>query len=234
MNIQKLGLLGFLACALLFSATVTVACTTAPEKAPVANLPRLENGLADGKLTLTHKIDNGRLTLTTEYSTAYDTAHWRITDSKTLNITARVKPDESVENYKVLVEHVHIDIALKSTSPSLDGWKQDTADFKLHTGSEAGVAVSESYPYENIFAIEGFSQTLIDGWVFFFGSYGGATVLQKRLTEDNLVKYGEVYGNKVQVVWFLLVKYPNENSYHAANAVDEFLIPVATPTPPAS
>ena len=37
---------------------------------------------------------------------------------------------------------------------------------------------------------------------------------------------GGVYGNKVQVIYDLLIKYPGESLYHSRSLIDEFLIPV--------
>lgn len=42
----------------------------------------------------------------------------------------------------------------------------------------------------------------------------------------NLVKYGNVYANKMQVVYDVLVKYADEDFYHVVSVLDEFLIPV--------
>ena len=147
---------------------------------------------------------------------------WRITDSKYLNMGARI----SETNATVLVEHVHIDISLKSTKERMDGWPQDSMDDKLHTGSKIGFWITEKYPYENIFAIEGFSQTLINGWGFFIAGYGAMSVDEQRLTEKNIVNIGGVYGNKIQVVYDLLIRYPDEPYFHTRSAIDEFLVPV--------
>lgn len=216
---RSLSLVLVLACCLLLLA----ACNE--EHAPKTTLPQLNNGMSGGKLSFPHVMDNGRVALASQFSTSYDTAKWRVTDSKTINL--QLTASQIPAGATVLVEHVHIDVSLKSTLAMLDGWKQDTADFKLSTGADPGVQVSPLYPYVNVMAIEGFSQTLIDSWSYYTDSYSITDDEQKRLTEDNLVKEGGVYANEIQVVWFLLIKYADEKYYHAGVATDEFVIPVA-------
>ncbi|HET8840592.1 MAG TPA: hypothetical protein VFN35_03955 [Ktedonobacteraceae bacterium] len=208
--------------ALLCIAFLFIACN---EAAPKTNLPQLNNGMPGGKLSFTHKLDESRLTIVSSFSTSYNTAEWRVTDSKSINI--QLTENSSFPQDTVLVEHVHVDVSLKSTLALLDGWSQDSADFKLSTGSEPGVLVSSQYPYVNIMAIEGFSQTLLNSWTYYTDNYAITDVEQKRLTEDNLVREGGVYANKIQVVWFLLAKYPGEEHYHSEVFTDEFIIPVA-------
>lgn len=117
-------------------------------------------------------------------------------------------------------------MSLKSTNPQLDGLSQDYMDDSYHGTSQDGFFISEKYPYQNKFAVEGFSKDLISGWTFVCGSYGAGNIRQERLTEENLVKYGEVYANKMQVVYDILIKYENEDFYHVVSILDEFLIPV--------
>lgn len=164
-----------------------------------------------------------------EFVTTYDTGNynfnrWRITDSKVINMTAKVT--NVPEGATVLIEHVHIDMSLKSTDPQLDGLTQDSMDDSYHGTSQDGFSINQNYQYQNKFAIEGFSKDLIDGWMFVCGSYGSGSISQQRLTERNLVKYGNVYANKMQVVYDVLIKYPGEEFYHVVSILDEFLIPV--------
>lgn len=198
------------------------------ERAPVArDLPVLNNDLNEGQLTREHTIAGENFTFKTSYFTDYDTRRWRVTDSKTLRMTARIADvNEQGKGVEVLIEHVHIDISIKSKYALMDGWPQDSMDDSLHTGSQPGFWINEKYPYENVFAIEGFSENLLSGWGLFTSDLGYATIKDKRLTEDNLVSSGGVYGNKVQVIYDLLIKYPGESFYHTRSIIDEFLIPV--------
>jgi hypothetical protein len=211
--------------ALVVAMLVVAGCA---ERAPVArDLPVLNNDLPEGQLTRSHAIAGEEFAFKTSYFTDYDTRRWRVTDSKTLRMTARISDiSERGKGVEVLIEHVHIDIAIKSKYALMDGWPQDSMDDSMHTGNQPGFWINEKYPYENTFAIEGFSENLLSGWGIFTSDLGYAQLKDKRLTEENLVDSGGVYGNKVQVIYDLLVKYPDEPYYHTRSVVDEFLIPV--------
>lgn len=186
------------------------------------NLPVLQQ--VEGEtLQNTHEIE-GMKFVTTYDTMEYDLSRWRVTDSKKVNMSAQIKNVPS--GASVLVEHVHIDISLKSTDPQLDGLIQDSMDDSYHGTSQDGFLVNELYPYQNIFAIQGFSKDLIEGWSFVCGSYGSGVITQNRLTERNLIEYGKVYANKMQVVYDILIKYEGEEFYHIVSISDEFLIPV--------
>ena len=181
------------------------------------------NSLKGSTLEKTHKIEG--FEFVTTYDTGdYDLSRWRITDSKAVNMKAGVKNLPS--GATVLIEHVHIDMSLKSTNPQLDGLSQDNMDDSYHGTSQDGFLVSDEYQYQNMFAVEGFSKDLIDGWGFVCGDYGATSIDQERLSEKNLVLYGDVYANKMQVIYDVLVKYAGEEFYHVVSVMDEFLIPV--------
>ena len=200
----------------------SIACETEP-MVPVPDISVLDNGLAGNKLVIKSQIPGEAFFLVREYSTSYDAQNWRITDSKTLLMSLRT---EGAKGFTVFVEHVHADVALKSTSESLDGWSQDSMDDSVH-GNQPGFWVTDTHPWEEVFAIEGFSQTLINGWSFYFGAYGSGSITQQRLTETNLVKYGGVYGNKVQIVYDLLLKPDSEPYFYTRSIQDEFLVPTS-------
>lgn len=202
-----------------FSLTGCVDVETVPKE---KNLEVL-NTLKGSTLEKTHEIEG--IEFITTYNTGdYDLSRWRITDSKVINMTAKVK--NVPKGATVLIEHVHIDMSLKSTNPQLDGLSQDYMDDSYHGTSQDGFFISNKYQYQNKFAVEGFSKDLIDGWMFVCGAYGAGSINQERLTEKNLVQDGNVYANKMQVVYDVLVKYANEDFYHVVSVLDEFLIPV--------
>lgn len=204
---------------LAFSFTGCMDVETVPEE---KNLEVL-NALKGSTLEKTHEIEG--IEFITTYNTGdYDLSRWRVTDSKVINMTAEVT--NVPEGATVLIEHVHIDMSLKSTDPQLDGLSQDYMDDSYHGTSQDGFFISDKYQYQNKFAIEGFSKDLIDGWTFVCGSYGSGSISTERLTEKNLVQYGRVYANKMQVVYDVLVKYENEEFYHVVSVLDEFMIPV--------
>lgn len=200
-----------------------VGCHT--ETVPEEKNLEVLNTLDGSTLEKAHEIED--LKFITTYDTGdYDLSRWRITDSKTINMTAKVT--NVPEGATILIEHVHIDMSLKSTNPQLDGLSQDSMDDSYHGTSQDGFWINEKYPYQNKFAIEGFSKDLIDGWTFICGSYGYGSISQERLTEKNLTTYGKVYANKMQVVYDILIKYPKEDFYHVVSVLDEFLIPIST------
>lgn len=199
-----------------------VGCHT--ETVPEEKNLEVLNTLDGSTLEKTHEIED--LKFITTYDTGdYDLSRWRITDSKTINMTAKVT--NVPKGATILIEHVHIDMSLKSTNPQLDGLSQDSMDDSYHGTSQDGFWINEKYPYQNKFAIEGFSKDLIDGWIFVCGSYGYGSISQERLTEKNLTTYGKVYANKMQVVYDILIKYPKEDFYHVVSVLDEFLIPIS-------
>lgn len=199
-----------------------VGCHT--ETVPEEKNLEVLNTLDGSTLEKAHEIED--LKFITTYDTGdYDLSRWRITDSKTINMTAKVT--NVPEGATILIEHVHIDMSLKSTNPQLDGLSQDSMDDSYHGTSQDGFWINEKYPYQNKFAIEGFSKDLIDGWTFVCGSYGYGSISQERLTEKNLTTYGKVYANKMQVVYDILIKYPKEDFYHVVSVLDEFLIPIS-------
>ena len=179
--------------------------------------------LKGNTLEKTHKIEDFEF-ITTYNTGKYDLSRWRITDSKVINMTAQVS--NLPAGATVLIEHVHVDMSLKSTNPQLDGLSQDFMDDSYHGSSQDGFFINNKYPYQNKFAVEGFSKDLINGWMFACDSYGAGDISQKRLTEENLVASGKVYANKMQVVYDVLVKYADEDFYHVVSVLDEFLIPV--------
>lgn len=210
----------------ILAAFCLVAC--GEETVPKEEQLEVLDPLKGSTLEKTHAIDDFKLVTT--YDTGnYNLSRWRITDSKNINMSAQVQG--LPEGATVLIEHVHIDMSLKSTNPQLDGLSQDSMDDSFHGSSQDGFWVSEKYPYQNIFAIEGFSKDLIDGWGFVTSDYGTYSLESERLTEKNLILKGDVYANKMQVVYDLLIKYANENLYHVVSISDEFLIPVKYEAP---
>lgn len=206
----------------------TIACSLTgcleEEKAPVEENLDVLTTIKGSTLEQEHDIEGFKFVTT--YDTGdYDLSRWRVTDTKTINMSAVTEnlPDGT----EVFIEHVHIDMALKSTNPQLDGLAQDSMDDSFHGVSQDGFFINDDYSYENKFAIEGFSKDIIDGWMFVCGTYGSGSITQERLTEKNLVEYGDVYANKMQVVYDILIKNEGEKYYHVVSISDEFLIPVA-------
>ena len=221
-----------LALSLLFSTLVACSAGEKDNSADVArNQPVasiLQNDLAGGKLTQTFDLGSTEcFKFGTEYTTVYVATGWRITDSKTLRMKAYMTGMTPDCRSQVLIEHVHADISIKSTKEGIDGLKQDAMDDTFHGAAQPGFAINPPYYYEEVFAVEGFSQFLISGWSFYFSGYGGGGVDQKRLTEQNLVKDGGACASKFQVVYDILIRNPGEELYHTRSIVSEFYVPVS-------
>lgn len=214
------------ACGLI---ALLAACAT-PTSAPSPHdtkLPILNNQMKGGEVRREHPIPADGVTLITFISTDYDSASWRITDSKTLNIGLVVKARDQAGRTEIMVEHLHADVSLTSTNQTLNGWPQDSMDSSIHSGAQPGFSIDPTHPYNVVFAIEGLSETLISGWGYATGDFGAAHISEKRLTEDHLIHDGDVTGNKIQIVWVVLLKGPNDKAFHEVSFVDELLVQVA-------
>ncbi len=203
--------------ALLAISVLAVGCVY-EEQVPVSDLPSLNNDLVGGVYSSSSEVDG--FTFIREFSTTYDTSKWRITDSKSLLLKAWTTSTAD----EVLVEHVHIDISLKATRPFFDGITQDTMDDSIHGGDQPGFLISETHSYQCVFAVEGYSATFLEGWGFACQYYGYAKVSEHRPSESGLRREG-VYGEKVQVVWDLAIRSPEDSLYHTVSVIDEFLVP---------
>lgn len=213
---------------LLAVGLILAACShdeKSPETPIEKNLDRLTSDLDDGVLTQVNDMSGEQVGLSMEYRTDYDVKSWRITDSKTLAFSAHLT-GEPPAGTTVLIEHVHVDVALDARKAGVDGIKQDSMDDSLHTGTSEGFLVSAQYPYEDVFAIEGYSDTLISGWGFIAGSYGQSDLSEKRLTENNLRKHGDVTGNKITFIYDVLIRYAPDQPFHKRVVTDEFIIPI--------
>lgn len=188
----------------------------------------LKNDLAGGKLVQDFDLSpTDCFSLRAEYSTDYISTGWRITDSKTLKMRAMVVPKTLDCRPEVLMEHVHADVSIKSSKEGIDGLKQDSMDDNIHGGTQPGFNISPPYFWEETFAIEGFSQTLISGWSFYYSGFGGGgKVEEKRLSEKNLISDGGACASKFQIVYDLLIRKDATEPYHTRSVVSEFFVPV--------
>lgn len=206
----------------LLIALVLLASCAPVQGVPVTTLEKLSNDLAGGGRT--KSITVGTLQFSHECSTPYDTSKWRVTDTKILSCNLRVV--EAGKDVKILVTHIHVDTSLISTEEQINGMSIDSMDDKLSSGTLPGVLVDAKHPYPLIFSIEGYTKDLIDGWAFVNGSGGTGHITQSRLTEENLLTYGKVYGQKFTYVYKLLVSDNGKDEYYAISFADEFYVPV--------
>ncbi len=218
-----------LAAALLAVVLVASACPGGESSPPTPAeqaLASLTNDLAGGSLTKQHTLAGEKFRFITRYDTTYNAKSWRITDSKTIHFQAGIELLPGGEGVLVMIEHVHVDVNLQGDKAGLDGMPQDSMDDSIHGGDQPGFLVTPQYMYEEVFVIEGLSQTLINGWGFATGGTGSSDISEERLTEKHLRKNG-VKGNKFSFVYDVLVRYPGEPGFHKRIVVDEFLIQTA-------
>lgn len=220
---NKKRLIGIMVAGIMCT-TLLTGCGEEKETSPEEKkLPTLST--ATGNVLENQNVLENDMSLITTYDTGdYNLERWRLTDSKIINMSAKL--ENMPENAEVFIEHVHIDMALKSTNPQIDGLSVDNMDDSFHGNTQDGFVINETYEYQNKFAVEGFSKDLISGWSFVCGKYGSGEISQERLTEQNLIKSGEVYANKMQAVYDVLIRYEGEKYFHTVTVEDEFLIPV--------
>ncbi len=199
----------------------------APEMKPIK---MLDNEFATGAVTFQHTLQtpDGDVIIETSYSTEYDTSQWHITTPKSLDIKAKVI--SAPVGKTIYIENMHADVSLICEYETLNGWKTDTMDDHLHTGTAPGFLITKDYQYEESFAIEGFSQTLLDGWAYYNHAIGigSATVEEKPLTESNLINELHAKGQRLTFVYDILVQNTGDAAPHKHVFSDEFGVPVTT------
>ena len=99
-----------LICAMLVA--ISLLFTGCNERETVPEEKKLEvlSPLKGNSLEKRHEIEGFEL-ITTYDTGDYDLSRWRITDSKVINMTAKV--DNLPDGTTVMIEHVHIDMSLK-------------------------------------------------------------------------------------------------------------------------
>ncbi len=216
---------------LLCIAFLVSACSSGPEQSADTeheqNIGVLNNDLDGGNFAINTTLDSGTsapIELRMVYSTDYNIDSWRITDSKTLKI--RVELVRAPETVQVFVEHMHADVNIQATQAEIDGLKQDSMDDYLHSGDQPGFLITREFPYEEEFSVDGYSETLIDGWIFQNGQYGRGEIEQERLTECNLRELGARY-NQFTLVYDITIG-TADTGYHKRVVTNQLRVPIST------
>jgi len=144
---------------------------------------------------------------------------WLITSDKELyiNVTTRGLP----EGYTVYI--VHIDTFILSDFAVFNGIKQDTMDDRIHNSMMVGFPISDTTSYVGINNIEGMNQEFIQATFHGYNGYVNNTVIEKRYLESDYREWG-VYGNKITVVYDLLVKGPNDQDFRNISVIDKIVV----------
>ena len=148
---------------------------------------------------------------------------WRITSDKFLYL--EVSTQGLPENVEVYIDNVHIDTSIKSKYAVMDGILQDSMDDHVHSSQLVGFPISDNTSYYGVNAIEGSNEQFIQGTLHGYNGYLNGDVSSKRFTEQKYLELG-VYANKIQVVYDLLVKGPNDKDFSNVSVCSDFLVPV--------
>lgn len=96
-------------------------------------------------------------------------------------------------------------------------------DDHVHNSQMIGFPIANDTYYYGVNAIEGSNEQFIQGYMHGYQNYVSGSVESKRVTEDMLQKYN-VYGNKFQIVYDLLVKKENDKEFSNISISTDFLI----------
>ena len=146
---------------------------------------------------------------------------WLITSDKELYMSVFTKG--LPEGYTVYIDNVHIDTFILSDLAVFNGIKQDTMDDRIHNSMMMGFPISDTVKYIGINNIEGMNQEFIEGTFYGYSGYSSGTVTTKRYLESDYREWG-VYGNKITVVYDLLVKGPNDLDFRNVSVIDKIVV----------
>lgn len=112
----------------LTTAAMLTGCTIENEYVPVDTEVQVmeTNDMGIPSLSQTLDIPDEDFKLVCEYGTnGYDLNNWRVTDPK--QISMKVHTQGLPDGYDVVIDHVHADISLLSTSPQINGINQTSS-----------------------------------------------------------------------------------------------------------
>ncbi len=176
-------------------------------------------------LSQTLPVNGEKFSLVCEYDTGkYSLKKWHVTDAKSINMNVHTK--DLPDGYDAIIEHMHADISLVSTSPQINGITQDTMDNSFHGTSQDGFVIDDDTSYYRIFSIEGYTDQFYELWGSAFGNYGSLSSEYKRLTESNIINVG-TYAERLSIVYDLAIKSPTDEKYHSVSVKSELLIPIS-------
>lgn len=146
---------------------------------------------------------------------------WLITSDKELymNVFTKGLP----EGYTVYIDNVHIDTFILSDLAVFNGIKQDTMDDRIHNSMMMGFPISDTTSYVGINNIEGMNQEFIEATFYGYSGYSSGSATTKRYLESDY-RYWGVYGNKITVVYDLLVKGPNDEDFRNISVIDKIVV----------
>jgi len=212
-----------LAASSMFSLTACEGKEMAPEEEYDVVIQGDDSSFSKG-LTQTLDVPGQSFKLVTEYNCdSASKREWRITSDKFLYYS--VKTSGLLEGTEVYIDNVHIDTSVKSKYASVDGILQDSMDDHVHSSQLVGFPVSDTTLYYGVNAIEGCNQDFIKGTFYGYNGYSSGEIEEKRYTESDYIEMG-VYANKIQIVYDLLVKGPNDKDFSNISVATDFIVPI--------
>lgn len=147
--------------------------------------------------------------------------NWRITSDKFLDFKVYTKG--LPEDMQVYIDNVHVDATVKSLYAAMDGTIQDSMDDHVHSSKVTGFAIDDQRAYYGTDNINGCNQEFIQGTYYASNGMGFGSTTTKRYTENDYLEYG-VYGNKISVVYDLLIKNKKEEDFCNVSVKTDFIV----------
>lgn len=142
---------------------------------------------------------------------------WDITSDKNLYLTVYTKDlDEMTEVY---INNIYIDISLLSDDIMFNGILQDKKN--ISTVDSRKVYIDNNISYEGIIPIEGQSLDFLKETYLAFNNLENEFMIEKRFVEKDYENNG-VYGNRIRVVYELLIKKQGEDNYQTIDVATEY------------
>ena len=217
------------AAALLLAATSTftlVGCSR--ERTPDESYDTLVQADGEeftGSLTQVLDVKNNNFKLVANYSTDERTYRsWRITSDKFLYIDVHTEGLDA--NTEVYIDNVHIDTSLKSDYAIVDGIKQDTMDDHVHSSNLIGFAIDNNTHYYGIDQIEGYNDEFINATTYAYNGFASTTITNERITEKQYIDKLAVTGNKISIVYDLLIKKPEDKDFANVSVKSDFVVDI--------
>lgn len=184
------------------------------------------DGLAEAGITQELKVEGEEFKLIAEYRCNSDKDNpsskaWLITTDKNLYMTVRTDGLEA--GYEVYLDNIHIDTFILADLAAFNGVKQDSMDDRVHSSSFKGFYIDDDSEYFGINIIEGMNQEFIEGTYYAYLEYGSGTITQKRYSEQDYRDKG-VWGNKISIVYDLMIKGPNDADYRNVSVGSEIVV----------
>lgn len=192
---------------MLIAASTLSGC--APEKSVKENLDVLSINTVDEKgfvgLRQVLDVPGEDFKLIAEYNTDLASQRsWRITSNKFLYL--KVYTQGLGTERKAYLDNVHIDTSIISDYAVADGVIQDTMDDRIHNSLMYGFPIGDDTSYHGVNVIEGMNDSFVRTTYYITNGLAWSNSIEKRYTESDYVDKMKVTGNKVQIVYDVLLQ----------------------------